>query len=177
MSEEKTELELLKDRAKTLGIKHHPNIGVDKLRDKVNAAMQPSKEEELTEGKLDVVPQKSPNQIRMDQHKEMNKLVRIEISCNNPNKRAWPGEIFTVANDTIGTFKKFVPFNKPWHVPVFIYNMIKERECQIFEPVPNGQGNVTTRGKNIKEFNIRELGPITSQEFETIKQRQAARVE
>ena len=39
--EESDELTLLKERADLMGIKYHPSIGVDKLREKVNSVLVP----------------------------------------------------------------------------------------------------------------------------------------
>ena len=57
------------------------------------------------------------------------KLVRCRITCMNPNKKNWTGEIISVGSAKVGTFKKFIPFNsdEPYHVPLIIYNYLKER--------------------------------------------------
>ena len=48
INEQPSELDTLKQRAKLMGIKHHPNIGVDKLRDKVNEQLEEPEEKVKT---------------------------------------------------------------------------------------------------------------------------------
>lgn len=176
------ELELLKGRADRLGVKYHPNIGVDALREKVQKAMNLDKE--IKDEKMDAREKHAQGKTlskaeiasieRENLQREANRLVRVEIACMNPNKREWQGEIFTVANGKIGTIKKFVPFNVPFHVPQAILNMIKERQCQIFETAKDSRGNKTRKGKLIKEFAINELKPLTERELRDLAAAQAA---
>lgn len=167
-------LEVLKKRADLLGIKYHPNIGIDALREKVQKAM--AKEPESSEPKVTgVIASKHTEAAeREEKHNMANRLIRAEIVCMNPNKREWQGEIFTVANSKIGTIKKFVPFNVPFHIPQAILNMIKERQCQIFETVKDSRGNKSRKGKLIKEFGVNILDPLTDREIKELAAAQAA---
>lgn len=103
------------------------------------------------------------------------KLVRVNITCMNPNKRQWKGELFSVGNRVIGTVKKFVMFNTPegFHVPAVLLNMIKARECQIFVEVTLPNGKKTKKGTLIPEFSIQELDALTEKELEDLSKRQA----
>ncbi len=47
----------------------------------------------------------SPHKRRMRLIREANSLVRCRISCMNPAKKDWPGEIFTVSNAVVGTVR------------------------------------------------------------------------
>lgn len=166
-----SELDSLKARADMLGVSYHPSIGVDKLRDKVNAAM-------ATPSAQDVTPEpavESENAARRRHMNEAAELVRIRVSCMNPNKKEWEGEIFTVGNSVVGTFKKYVPFNAEdgWHVPRIIYNQLTERQCQIFVAHKDSRGNTTRRSKTIKEFAVEVLPPLTQTELTDLANRQA----
>ena len=107
-------------------------------------------------------------------YKRAMKLVRCIITCNNPNKRNYTGEIFCVRNKSIEMVKKMVPFNVPTHVPQIILNMIKEKQLQHFtaKKLPNGIESKTV--KLVPEYNIDILPPLTADEFNAIRQRQLA---
>lgn len=106
--------------------------------------------------------------------KKAMKLVRVQISCNNPNKTSYQGEIFSARNKFIPEVKKFVPFNVPTHVPTILLNMIKEKKLQTFvtEKLPNGMQ--TKRSKLVPEYSITVLSPLTPEEFNAIRQKQLA---
>lgn len=166
------ELTALKARADQLGISYHPSIGVDKLREKVNAALADTdaatsagEQAEQTETKA------APGKLTRKQ--EAAKLVRVRITCMNPNKREWEGELFTAGNTVVGSFTKFVPFDVEWHVPQIILNMIKQRQCQVFYTTKDGRGNRIRKGKLIKEFAVEILPPLTEKELKELAQRQA----
>ena len=166
------ELAVLKARADALGISYHPSIGVEKLREKVNAAL-----------KKDEAPQEAPtadaketeSQRRNRLREEASKLVRIRLTCMNPHKKEWQGEFITAGNSVVGTFTKFIPFNadEGWHVPHIIYEQLRDRECQVFVTVRDSKGNATRKGKTIKEFAIEVLPPLTEEELKDLAQRQA----
>lgn len=182
-SELPSEIEILKGRADKLGIKYHPSIGADALRKKIqetNEADSPKTKVELEKPSDSLIKSSSMTTKEMagidreNAFREATRLVRVEISCMNPNKREWQGEIFTVSNSKIGTIKKFVPFNVPFHVPQAIFNMIQERQCQIFENKKDDRGNNVRRGKLIKEFAISKLDPLTERELQELAAAQAA---
>ena len=163
------ELAALKARADMMGVKYHPSISLEKLRDKVNAAIETEKEEDES-----VASAKSESAIRAELQRAANELVRIRVTCMNPAKKEWEGEIFTVGNSAVGTFKKYVPFNadEGWHVPRIIYQQIVDRQCQIFYASKDGKGNSTRRGKLIKEFAVEVLPNLTEAELKDLAQRQ-----
>ena len=164
-----SELEALKARADLLSISYHPSIGVDKLREKVNAAINGSPKEDDTKK-----PDDSAQTTRQNLRKEALKLVRIRVTCMNPAKSEWDGEIFTVGNSVVGSVKKYVPFNNDegWHVPYIMYEMLKDRECQIFKSVKKN-GIKVQEGYLIREFGIEVLPPLTDEELQELARRQA----
>jgi hypothetical protein len=95
----------------------------------------------------------------------------------NPTKRDWEGEIFTVSNSVVGTFKKYVPFDTDdgWHVPQMIVNMLQERKCQIFITVKDAKGRKVKKGKLIKEFGIEVMDELSPSEYVALGRKQAMR--
>ena len=93
----------------------------------------------------------------------------------NPAKKEWEGEIITAGNSTVGTFRKYIPFNSDegWHVPRIIYNQLVSRQCQVFTTVKDNRGNKVRRGKLIREFAIEVMSPLTAEELQELAQRQA----
>ena len=173
MLETQDELSVLKARADLLGIGYHPSIGLEKLKAKLNQALAPA-EKETDETKENQVGE-TEKERRIRLKNEAAALVRIRLTCMNPNKREWNGEIITAGNRTVGTFKKYIPFNaeEGWHVPKIIYNQLVERQCQIFYSVKDARGQSTRRGKLIKEFAIEVLPPLTQVELDELARRQA----
>lgn len=186
------ELTVLKSRATMLGIKFHPSIGVEALREKVNAAVtgEPKTGDNLDSDPAPADPSDDPpapaavapaavpetaGQRRLRKKQEASKLVRINVTCMNPAKKEYAGEIFTCGNGVVGTFKKYVPFNSTegWHVPHMIYQMIKDRMCPVFYTVNDERGNKVRKSKLIREFNIEVMPQLTADEIQELAQRQA----
>ena len=174
------ELTTLKARADMLGISYHPSIGVEKLKAKIEAKLSDAPEEtDEPEVKPQVqapgVAVETEGQKRQRLRKQAAELVRIRVTCMNPAKREWEGEIITAGNSAVGTFKKYIPFNadEGWHVPRIIYNQLVERECQVFVTVKDGRGNSVRKGKSIKEFAIEVLPQLTQAELDELARRQA----
>ena len=203
MSEEiqvKSELEQLKERATQLGLKFGHNIGVDLLRARVNAVINGDAEldevndedEEFIEEE-ETVAETAPNKPKLDKklaerfgeteeekrvrlRKDAFKLIRVRIQCMNPLKKAMQGEVFTVSNSVVGTYRKFVPYNvesdEGWLVPKIMLNMIKERKFnQIRYEKKNGLQ--IPKAHLVKEFAIEILPQLTKEELKELAQRQA----
>jgi hypothetical protein len=173
MTDEKIqdELSVLKESADQMGISYSKNIGVSKLRERLDAAMNeestveaPKKEAKETDG-----------QMRLRKREEASALIRVRVTCMNPNKREWQGEIFTVSNSIVGTYRNYVPFNldEGWHIPQIILNQVKSRQCQIFKTVNGPRGEKLRKGVLIPEFSIDVMTPLTKQELAELAQRQA----
>lgn len=169
-----TELQLLKERALTMGITHSPNIGVEALKAKIEAKLAnlPDPGEgtdntdiqappagmnngvKLHEGEPAVTPTmltraQLEQAEREKQWAEQLRLVRIRVICLNPAKKELQGEIFTVGNDFMGTVRKFVPFGEAgdagWHVPYVIY---KEIESRVFNSIRVKKKNSAIGGQH-----------------------------
>lgn len=166
------ELATLKARADLLGISYHPSIGVDKLRDKVRAALASDTEEVKSKA---TSSGETEGQYRQRKIEEATRLVRIRLTCMNPLKKEWDGEIITVGNSLVGTLKKFIPFNaeEGWHVPHMMYEELRDRQCQIFFTKTDERGNKVRAGKLIKEFAIEVLPQLTTEELKALATEQA----
>lgn len=175
-----TEIQLLKRRADVLGITYHPSIGVDKLRNKIETKM--ASRAAITVDPInsgEVIPHKvSESQRIASKRKEANRLVRIRLTCLNPNKKEWPGEIFSVGNSKLGFFKKYIPFNldEGWHVPQIILNYIQDKNFQAFTTRRDQKGNKTRESKLIREFAIEILPPLSASELDDLAKVQMSRV-
>lgn len=183
-------LESLKQKADLLGIRYHPSIGEEALAAKIDAKMAEAPATTAvaaaaadgatinpagsTDTSGELVFMETPSQKRARLMREASELVRIRLTCMNPNKKEWEGEIFTVANSVVGTHRKYVPFNaeEGWHVPRIILEALLAKECQIFVDVKTPKGKVR-QGKLIKEFAIEILPPLTPEELHDLAQRQA----
>lgn len=183
MSEEivlvQDELATLKQRADLLGINYHPSIGLEKLRDKIAAATADKAPDADPEVAVPVVAPaqavETEHQFRLRMKQDSLRLIRVRLTCMNPAKKEWDGEIITVGNTLIGTVSKFVPFNAEdgWHVPHIMYEFLAERQCQIFVTTKSRNGVTIRQGKLIKEFAIEVLPPLTKKELEELARRQA----
>lgn len=188
-----SELEVLKERADTMGLKYHPNIGVDALRERVNAAVAgtpaPQDDEDSgDEGTTPAVKRTLDESVHSDKNApeaesagafaarkqlEAAELVRVHVTNMNPATKDYDGDMFCAGNTVVGTHKKYVPFNQDYHVPRIILKMMKERKCQVFYEVKDDKGRKVKRGKLIKEFAIDILDPLTEAELKALAQRQA----
>ena len=170
-----TELENLKSRAEKLGVKFHPSISAEKLREKIKAHQTDGEGEagEAEPKAEDTTENPSLKKLRLK--REALKLVRVRITCMNPAKKEWEGEIITVANNAVGTVKRYVPFNTEdgWHVEHILLEQLRQRQCQIFVTEKDSRGNKVRKGKLIREFAIEVLEPLTEEELAELAQRQA----
>jgi hypothetical protein len=179
------DIDNLKIRADRLGVKYHPSIGADKLREKIAEALSsapapseqaappppsPAPASDAVEPEVETLGMK-----RKRLKEEASKLIRISITCMNPAKREWDGEIITTGNALVGTIRNYVPFNAEngWHVPYMLYLQLRDRQCQVFHTEKTKHGVSRRVGKLIREFAIEVLPPLTEEELKDLAQRQA----
>jgi hypothetical protein len=193
------ELTLLRQRADLMGIKYHPNIGVDKLKEKIayqqeeiaNNAASPkatdesdSQEEQdalnnnmdISEAKKDApITHETTGQRRVRLRREATKLVRVRVTNMNPLKSALKGEIFSVGNAQIGFIKKFVPFNaeQGWHIPQIILTHIQNKKFLTHYEANIG-GKKIKKHRLVPEYAVEILPPLTAEELKDLAQRQLA---
>ena len=168
------ELDSLKERCKAVGLSFHPNISYEKLSGRYQEFMDAKKEAEKPAPVAVVdAPVLTKGQAANKMKREQSALIRVRVACMNPNKREWEGEVFTVSNRSVGTLKKYVPYDTVWHVPRMILTMIEERQCQVFVTESDGRGNKSRKGKMVKEFAIEVLPQLTEAQIKDLAQRQA----
>ena len=180
-AEAPSQLEVLKGRADMLGIRYHPSISAEKLAAKIEDALADRPTEDVEEDAPKTGKTKASFEAEEKKQKEVSakadaaKLIRIRVTCMNPAKREWDGEIFTAGNSVVGSYKKFVPFNNDegWHVPYIIYQMMVDRKCTIYVKGKNKLGQPTSLPKFINEFAIEVLPPLTEKELKELATRQA----
>lgn len=165
------ELELLKARADKLGIKYSPNIGIETLKERINAVLALEKEPVVVVNSED----EERNRVRNDALK----LIRCQIVNLNPNKKAWEGEIITVWNKYTGTVRKFVPFGEKtvegYHVPQIIYNVLKERKyLSISTKRDPKTGELTVKTQWVPEFSLTVLPQLTKEQLAELAAAQKA---
>jgi hypothetical protein len=185
--EQPDELGLLKERADLMGITYHPNIGIEKLKAKIEEktkGVQPldeyAEEEAETirtaaqvEKDYDGSRPMTKQQLKAKKRREQLRLVRIRVANMNPIKAALKGEILSVGNADIGFVKKFIPFNaeQGWHVPQIILTQLQAKKFMTHYEVKMGNKRVK-KHKLIPEYSIEILPPLTAKELEALRQRQ-----
>lgn len=174
------ELEMLKTRARVMGITFSNNIGVDSLRkkieDKVNGDEGSTSEPAVVNP---LQPQKAtPANIRQLLLDENMKLVRLRITNMDPKKKDLPGEIFTVANGYIGTVRKFIPYGEVteggYHVPYCIYKQLEKRKFLNIRTTRARNGEIKVDHSWAKEFALEVLPQLTKEELRRLALEQAA---
>ncbi len=175
---EEAELAALKARAKTMGLKVSPKIGLERLKAKIEAKLNPSAEEDADPGEETDIQRKA--RIRKKQIAEQMALVRCRIANLNPSKRDLRGEIFTVANKYVGTVRKFIPYGEAtdngYHIPQILYEQLKARKfLQVNTRNDRSAGNqIVVDQRWVPEFSIEVLPSLTQEELDKLAASQAA---
>jgi len=167
-------LDALKAKADLLGVKYTKNIGAEKLRIRIENHLAKQNEDDEIEAEI-VQEELSHKQVIAQRKKDASKLLRIRVTCMNPNKKNWQGEIFSVGSSKMGTFKKFVPFNADdgWHVPKIIYDAIKERKFSTFKTEKTNKGQQVRKAHLVPEYSVEVLPDLTKEELESLAKQQA----
>ena len=172
-----TPRELLKEKADLLGVEYKPNVTDKKLQELIEAKMNPKKDEP----KQEVMPAaKTDDEIVSEamakQRKELSKLHRVIVSCNDPQMKDWESSPFYSFSNSIITLPRVsVPFNVEWHLPKAYYDMMKAMTCNIPTKGKDLKGRTITVPKEIKKYNIQDLPDLTIDEIKELKQAQAMR--
>ena len=183
------ELTLLKDRAKLMGIKFSNNIRIESLREKIAAKIageeMPADEPTNKVNPLAVVgvaqeaaPTKAPS-LREFMVREQMKLVRLRIQNLDPKKKDLPGEVLCVANEYLGTIKKYIPYGEAsddgYHVPHCIFTELESRRFQnVRTYTDKATGQIRIDSSWVREFSLEVLPPLTKAELTQLASAQAA---
>jgi hypothetical protein len=189
-----SELDMLKNRARLMGLVFSNNIGIEALRAKVKAKMEgeaepveaaPAKVETTAEAYVlpetapeVVVPAAKKLTLRQSMRQREMALVRLRITNLDPKKKDLPGEIFTFANRILGSVKKYIPYGEQtdngYHVPVCIYKQLQSREFLQIKTTKNSKGQDEVKAKYVREFALEVLPMLTPKELASLAASQAA---
>ena len=115
--ENKTELQLLKEKADALGVEYKSNVSVKTLAKLI-------KEFEEQDAQDDGLTDNERTKKVLD---EATKLVRVIITPMDSTKRDYQGDVFSAGNAVVPTMTKYIPFGVEWHVPQIILKKKKKK--------------------------------------------------
>ena len=180
-AQQPSELDMLKSRAKLMGITFSNNIGLDALKAKIEEHKQASEAKTQTQAPAQIDEQQpevqTENQtkktktlsLRAHLQKEKMKLVRLRITNLDPKKKDLPGEILTVGNEYLGTVRKFVPFGEAtdngYHVPYCLYELMRDRKFLSIKTRKGPKGQTIVEQQMVREFALEILPPLTEAEL------------
>ena len=181
------EREHLMAKARMMGVEFSNNIGTETLKERIRNKLDGIKEAPASPAvaaKPEVnalepeAPAKDNRTIRQKMYDEQMKLVRLRVTNLDPKKKDLPGEVFTVANEYLGTVRKFVPFGEVtdggYHVPYVIYQMMKDREFLSIRTRKGRNGQLITDTQYVREFALEILDPLTKTELAQLATAQQA---
>lgn len=174
------EMTILKQRATMMGIKFSNNIGLEALRKKVADAQEGITEQEQPEVNPLATTTVQEDKLSMAQRirLENTRLVRVRIQNLDPKKKDLPGEILTVANDYMGTVRKFVPYGEAtdngYHIPYCLYKLLKSRKFLHVSVKKGRNGKERVEQQWVREFAIEILPQLTEEELKQLGQAQLA---
>ena len=152
----KQEREALKARCQLLGIQTQGNQSNETLRALIRA-----KQEDMDAAARQANPAafdeavvtsegRTPS-LREYLKSEALKLVRVRISCMNPQLAKLGSVIITTGNEYIGTVRKVVFFGEKtengYHIPQIILNVLQRRKFQQIVEVRGHQGHMVPRAR------------------------------
>lgn len=183
---EEEQLKVLKKRADQIGVKYSNNIGLETLAERINNKLEGKEQKPEKEApppplvKPEDAGKPAPKTLREKLVQENMKLVRIRITCLDPKKKEWPGEIITVANEYLGTVRKYVPFGEAteegYHVPYCIYKYLKTRKFLNIRTYKDRKNHnqIKIESNWVPEFAIEVLPQLTKEELAKLAAAQTA---
>lgn len=185
------ELTLLKERAKVMGIPFSNNISLETLRKRVADKMEgkdeapevnaltgdPEIAQALATKPLD--PKANAVALRKLMHATQMRQVRVRVTNMDPKKKDLPGEIWTVANEYLGTVRKFVPYGEQtddgFHIPYCLYRLLDSKRFLHIRDVKDRTTGIVRQDKVwAKEFSLDVLPMLTQGELDRLAAAQAA---
>ena len=185
------ELTLLKERAKVMGIPFSNNISLETLRKRVADKMEgkdeapevnaltgdPEIAQALATKPLD--PKANAVALRKLMYAKQMRQVRARITNMDPKKKDLPGEIWTVANEYLGTVRKFVPYGEQtddgFHIPYCLYRLLDSKRFLHIRDVKDRTTGIVRQDKVwAKEFSLDVLPTLTQGELDRLAAAQAA---
>lgn len=185
------ELTLLKERAKVMGIPFSNNISLETLRKRVADKMEgkdeapevnaltgdPEIAQALATKPLD--PKANAVALRKLMYAKQMRQVRVRVTNMDPKKKDLPGEIWTVANEYLGTVRKFVPYGEQtddgFHIPYCLYRLLDSKRFLHIRDVKDRTTGIVRQDKVwAKEFSLDVLPTLTQGELDRLAAAQAA---
>ena len=185
------ELTLLKERAKVMGIPFSNNISLETLRKRVADKME-EKDEAPEVNALTGDPEIAQAMVAKPLNQQANAIalrklvyakqmrqVRVRITNMDPKKKDLPGEIWTVANEYLGTVRKFVPYGEQtddgYHIPYCLYRLLDSKRFLHIRDVKDRTTGIVRQDKVwAKEFSLDVLPTLTQAELDRLAAAQAA---
>ena len=185
------ELTLLKERAKVMGIPFSNNISLETLRKRVADKME-GKDEAPEVNALTGDPEiahamaakpldQKANEVALRKllYAKHMRQVRVRITNMDPKKKDLPGEIWTVANEYLGTVRKFVPYGEQsddgFHIPYCLYRLLDSKRFLHIRDVKDRTTGIVRQDKVwAKEFSLDVLPALTQAELDRLAAAQAA---
>ena len=185
------ELPLLKERAKVMGIPFSNNISLETLRKRVADKME-GKDEAPEVNALTGDPEIAHAMVAKPLNQKANEValrklmyatqmrqVRVRITNMDPKKKDLPGEIWTVANEYLGTVRKFVPYGEQtddgFHIPYCLYRLLDSKRFLHIRDVKDRTTGIVRQDKVwAKEFSLDVLPALTQAELDRLAAAQAA---
>lgn len=185
------ELTLLKERAKVMGIPFSNNISLETLRKRVADKMEEKDEApevnaltgdpEIAQAMVAKPLNQQANAIALRKlvYAEQMRQVRVRITNMDPKKKDLPGEIWTVANEYLGTVRKFVPYGEQtddgYHIPYCLYRLLDSKRFLHIRDVKDRTTGIVRQDKVwAKEFSLDVLPTLTQAELDRLAAAQAA---
>lgn len=185
------ELTLLKERAKVMGIPFSNNISLETLRKRVADKMEGKDEApevnaltgdpEIAQAMVAEPLNQKANAIALRKlmHATQMRQVRVRITNMDPKKKDLPGEIWTVANEYLGTVRKFVPYGEQtddgFHIPYCLYRLLDSKRFLHIRDVKDRTTGIVRQDKVwAKEFSLDVLPTLTQGELDRLAAAQAA---
>ena len=185
------ELTFLKERAKVMGIPFSNNISLETLRKRVADKME-GKDEAPEVNALTGDPEIAQAMVAKPLNQQANAIalrklvyakqmrqVRVRITNMDPKKKDLPGEIWTVANEYLGTVRKFVPYGEQtddgYHIPYCLYRLLDSKRFLHIRDVKDRTTGIVRQDKVwAKEFSLDVLPTLTQAELDRLAAAQAA---
>ena len=185
------ELTFLKERAKVMGIPFSNNISLETLRKRVADKMEgkdEAPEVNALTGDPEIAqamaakplnPKANEVALRKLMHATQMRQVRVRITNMDPKKKDLPGEIWTVANEYLGTVRKFVPYGEQtddgFHIPYCLYRLLDSKRFLHIRDVKDRTTGIVRQDKVwAKEFSLDMLPTLTQGELDRLAAAQAA---
>ena len=185
------ELTFLKERAKVMGIPFSNNISLETLRKRVADKMEgkdEAPEVNALTGDPEIAqalatkplnPKANAVALRKLMHAKQMRQVRVRVTNMDPKKKDLPGEIWTVANEYLGTVRKFVPYGEQtddgFHIPYCLYRLLDSKRFLHIRDVKDRTTGIVRQDKVwAKEFSLDVLPTLTQGELDRLAAAQAA---